>query len=255
VIAGFFRATLAPFAGRPALLAELVWGIIAGALIFLAFRKFTNARAVKAWKRKRSGHLLGLYIFGDDPALSLRSLLRITQANAALLLYALPPLLIAAPFVALIALNLNEFFTPTPLATGNAAVLTIRLSQPCEALLQAPAWLQVDLPPVHIPATSEISWRIRAMSPQAGAVEINCGSEHVAKEIDARPAPRYFAKVRERSFARSLLHPAESRLPAGPIERIAVSESLAGPWEIWFGCIVGLAAWLLGTALGAVQRL
>src|SRR6202044_526243 len=99
--------------------------------------------AVRAWKRKRSAHMLSLYLFGDDPLLSLRSLGQIAKANAALLLHALPPLLIAAPFVALIAVNLNEFFTRTPLSEGAAAVLTVRLRQPCEPSLQAPAWIHV----------------------------------------------------------------------------------------------------------------
>jgi hypothetical protein len=254
VISGFFRAALEPLAGRPAILAEMIWGVLAGMLLFLVFRRFANIAAVRTWKRKRSAYVLSLYLFGDDPALSLGSLGQIAKANAALLLYALPPLLIAAPFVAAIAVNLNEFFTPTPLAHGGAAVLTVQLSslpvsfqapQPCEVSLEAPAWLHVDLPPVHIPAASEISWRIRATSPSRGFVEIACNGERVTKEIDARASPRYFAKLRARDLASSLLHPGESRLPSGPIESIALSESLSEPWALWFACIASLTAWLL----------
>jgi hypothetical protein len=249
VIAGFFRATLEPLVGRPPILAELIWGALTGMLLFLVFRRFTDIAAVRTWKRKRSAHVLSLYLFGDDPALSLRSLGQIAKANAALLLHALPPLLIAAPLVTVIAVNLNEFFTRTPLADGGAAVLTVRLgsfqkAQPCDPSLQAPAWLHVDLPPVRIPAAREISWRIRATSPRRGFVEIACAGERVAKEIDARTMPRYFSKLRDRDLASSLLHPAESRLPRGPIERIALSESLAAPWALWFACIASLTAWL-----------
>jgi hypothetical protein len=247
VIAGFFRAALEPFAGRPAILAELVWGALTGWWLFFVFDGFTNAGAVRIWKRKRSAGLLSLYLFGDDPALSLRSLGEIAKANAALLLYALPPLLIAAPLAAVVAINLNEFFTRTPLAEGGAAVLTVKLSRPCEASLAAPAWLHVDLPPVHIPAAGEISWSIRATAPRDGLVEIACGGERVMKEIDARPAPRYIARVRERELSAWLLHPAESRLPDGPVERIAISGSLAGNWAVWFGCIAWLIAWLLAS--------
>jgi len=244
VISGFFRATLEPLAGRPAILAELIWGVLTGLLLFLVFRGFTNATAVCAWKRMRSAHVLSLYLFGDDPVLSLRSLGQIAKANAALLLYALPPLLIAAPFVTVIAVNLNQFFTATPLADGAAAVLTVRLTQPCDVSLQAPAWLHVDLPPVHIPAAREVSWRIRATSPRHGFVEIACNGERVTKEIDARASPRYFAKLRTRDLTSWLLHPGESRLPHGPIEYIALSESIAVPWALWFACIASLTAWL-----------
>jgi hypothetical protein len=254
VISGFFRAALEPLAGRPAILAELIWGALTGILLFLVFRGFTNAAAVRTWKRKRSAQVLSLYIFGDDPALCLRSLGQIAKANAALLLHALPPLLIAAPFVAVIAVNLNEFFTATPLADGAAAVLTVRLSEPCDASLQAPDWLHVDLPPVHIPGASEISWRIRATSPRHGFVEIACNGERVTKEIDARATPRYFAKLRTHDLASWLLHPGESRLPRGPIEHIALSESLAAPWAFWFACIASLTAWLSPVALLLIQH-
>jgi hypothetical protein len=245
VIAGFFRAALEPLAGRPAILAELVWGALTGILLFLVFRRFTNAAAVRTWKRKRRAYVLSLYLFGDDPALSLRSLGQIAKANAALLWYALSPLLIAAPFVTVIAVNLNDFFTRTPLADGGATVLTVRLSQPCEASVKAPAWVQVDLPPVHVLSASEISWRIRATSRGRGFIEIVCNGERVTKEIDARAAPRYFAKLRARDLALSLLHPAEGRLPDGPIVSVALSESLSQPWGLWVGCIASLTAWLV----------
>jgi hypothetical protein len=249
VIAGFFRATLEPFAGHPEILAELVWGTLTGLLLFFVFRRFTNAAAVSKWKRQRSAGLLSLYLFGDDPLLSLRSLGQIAKVNAALLLHALPPLLIAAPFVALIAVNLNEFFTRTPLSEGAAAVLTVRLSQPCEPSIQVPAWIHVDLPPVHVPAEGEISWSIHAKSPRDGFVEIACGSERVTKEIDARPAPRYFTKVRERELGAWLLHPAESRLPDGAIDSIALSESLTESWVFWYFGIASLGAWLAKWAI------
>jgi hypothetical protein len=150
--------------------------------------------------------------------------------------------------------NLNEFFTRTPLADGGAAVLTVRLSsfqmaQPCDVSLQTPAWLHVDLPPVHVPAASEISWRIRATSPRHGFVEIACNGERVTKEVDARATPRYFAKLRARDLAASLFHPAEGRLPDGPIARIALSESLSEPWALWLACIASVTAWLLTVAL------
>ena len=191
MIAGFFRAALEPF-GR---LARDFGGADLGrshrrpAVPCCVPQMLTNAAAVRTWKRKRRAYVLSLYLFGDDPALSLRSLGQIAKANAALLLYALPPLLIAAPFVTVIAVNLNQFFTRTPLADGAAAVLTVRVSQPCGASVQAPAWLQVDLPPVHIPSASEISWRIRATSPRRGFIEIACNGERITKEIDARAAP------------------------------------------------------------------
>ena len=91
-------------------------------------------------------------------------------------------------------------------------------------------------------------------------MRLSVGNEFVTKEVDARPAPRYFAKTRDASFAGSLLHPAEERLRPGPVESISLSEtqfaiSLGGltmHWIAWFTSLSLTTAWIL--ALGIRTR-
>ena len=259
MIAAFFRTVLQPFEGREPILSVAVFGVIAGALVFLSFRRFANLAAIRILRRQLWGHLLGLYLFGDDPLLALRSLYQLAKANLLLLAHTLPPLLVIAPFAALTIVHLNEFFTRIPLETGGPTVLTIRLRQPSSSVsLKAPSWIEIDSPPVHVAAANEISWRLRARAARHGLMKISFGNAFVTKEVDARTAPRYFAKVRAASLAGSLLHPAETRLPAGPIESISLSQSPSAitcggftmHWIAWLASISLTAATAIGVALG-----
>ena len=132
--AAFFRIVLQPLEGREPILSVAVFGVIAGALLFLSFRKFANLAAIRTLRRQLWGHLLGLYLFGDDPLLALRSLYQLAKANLLLFAHTLPPMLAIAPFAALTLVHLNEFFTRTPLEAGGPTVLTIRLRQPSSSV-------------------------------------------------------------------------------------------------------------------------
>jgi hypothetical protein len=245
---------LLPLSGRRAIVSVAIFGFLAGIFLFLAFQRLANIAAMRILRRQLWGHLLGLYLFGDDPLLAIRSLFQLAKANLLLLVHTLPPLLVIAPFAALMIVHLNEFFSRTPLEAGGPTVLTVRLRQPSPISLEAPSWIEVEAPPVHVVAANEISWRIRAKAPRQGLLKFSSGNEFVTKELDARPAPRYFAKARAGSFAGSLLHPAEARLPAGPIECISLSQAPASitwagltmHWIAWLAAISLTTAWTLG---------
>jgi hypothetical protein len=255
VLRAFFRTVLLPLSGCEAILSVAVFGVIAGIFLFLSFRKFANIAAIRILRRQLWGHLLGLYLFGDDPLLAVRSLFQLAKANFLLLAHTLPPLLAIAPFAALMVVHLNEFFTRTPLEHGGPAVLTVRLrSSNDHVSLKAPSWIEVDSPPVHVTAVHEISWRLRATAARRGLMKLSIGNESVTKEVDTRPAPRYFAKVRAASFTGSLLHPAEERLPSETIESVSLSQTLSAitfggltmHWIVWLASISLTTAWTLG---------
>jgi hypothetical protein len=260
----FFRAILQPFSAHQAL-AAAVFGCFAGVVLALSFRFFANGEAMRALRRKLWAHVLELRLFGDEPSLAFRGLFRIVKINALLVGHALPPLAITAPVVGLLLVHLNDFFTPT-LPIGGAAVLTVRLrsSLPSAASIHllTPPWIDVDAPPVHIPAAREVSWRLRAQAPNLAVCTISIPGETVTKELDSRSAPRYSGRVRTRPWLDVLLHPAEARLPDGPIDRIWISQvlpPLAGrvagmDWEEWFAGTGSITAWLLAILLARRRR-
>jgi hypothetical protein len=152
-------------------------GVTCGVILFLAFRRFMDGAGVREWKRKRRAYVLGLYLFGDDPLISLRSFCQIARSNALLLLHALPALVIAAPLVGAVAIWLDRSMAPPP------TVVTAHWTGACEPQLETTAWLRVDSPPVHAVALREVSWRVRAASKGRGGARAGCGGEWVNAEM------------------------------------------------------------------------
>jgi hypothetical protein len=152
-------------------------GVASGVILFLAFRRFMDGAAVRQWKRKRRAYVMSLYLFGDDPLISLRSFGQIARANALLLLHALPALVVAAPLVGAVAVWLDRSIAPSP------TVVTAHWTGACEPQLETPAWLRVDSLPVHVPALHEVSWRVRAVSKGNGSPRAGCGGKWVNAEM------------------------------------------------------------------------
>ena len=248
-----FRAAFQPFSGiHPT--AAILFGVVAGAVLALAFHWFGQPRKTRDLRRKLWAHVLELRLFGDDPSLALASLAHIVGINALLLCYALPPLLVSAPVVLLLLANLNDFFTSTPLSQGRAAVLTVQFRDalpPAESIrLETPSWIVLDASPVHIPAARQISWRIRPIAERLGVCKIIVPEGTVAKELDSRPGLRYSGRVRARAWLDTVWHPAESRLPEGDIDRVWIaSEPSPVPWFDWFAATASLSAWLFSIPL------
>ena len=182
-------------------------GLASGAVLYLAFRGFMDRAKLREWKRKRRAHVLSLYLFGDDPLISLRGLGQIARANAMLLVYALPALAIAAPLLGGITITLDRWMDRPSLAVGATAVVTAHWTGACEPQLETPAWLRVDSPPVHAPALHEVSWRVRAVGQGGGSARVGCEG----KWRNAR----------------------------------LISEQPSRAWVMWFGLIAWVTAWLL----------
>jgi len=253
-----FRTAFQPFPG-PDATAAILFGVVAGAALALAFRWAGQRQKTRELRRKLWAHVLELRLFGDDPSLAVTSLAHIIRINVTLLCYALPPLLLAAPVVLLLLAQLNDFFTSTPLAQGRDAVLTVRFRgalPPSDSVrLETPSWIAIDAPPVHIPASREISWRIRPAAAALGICKITVSGETLDKEVDSRPGRRYSGRVRARGWLDAISHPAEERLPEGPVDRVWISpEPSTVPWFDWFAATASLAAWLFSIPLARLRR-
>jgi hypothetical protein len=260
-----FRAAFQPFSANPAG-AAVTLGCVAGVAVAVAFRLLADRQAVRALRQRLWAHVLELRLFGHEPALAWHSLLRIAAVNALLVWHVLPPLAASAPVVAVLLAHLNEFCTRTPLQSGRAAVLTVRLRQTRETSgpidWQLPSWIEMDAPPVRIPAEGEVSWRLRATAAKSGVGRISMAGESVAISLDSRPGFHYSGRVRSREWAEALAHPAADRLPDGAIERIWIAPDaqplrwggVTMPWEDWFAAAASLSAWLLSVPLARVGR-
>jgi hypothetical protein len=147
-------------------------------------------------------------------------------------------LILALP-LAWLCVQLNSIYGHSPLAVGAAAVVTVQLEHALEpvdaaANLQAPPEIAVESPPVRVFAERQISWRIRALRPVRGELRLVLRGRAIEKTIAAGEPHALLSLRRERSLWGFLLHPEESRLPAGDAAWVEVDYP-PRPWLAWFG--------------------
>ena len=250
-IRAFFHVLLSPFAGRPVFLSLVPISALFGLAVLFAFELLSNRTAIAATRRRLWAHLLAIGLYAEELAVVGESALGVIQENARLLLYSVPALLVLTPVIALLFSHLDSFYGSSTLRPGSPAVLTVRLRDVRNGWpkldLRAPAWIAIDIPPIHVAATNEVSWRIRALRTNRGSVTITAGTESVTKEIDSRPGPQYFSDVRAQSGLTALHYPAEPILPDGDITGVEITpmQRSSADWVWWFA----LFSMLLGPPL------
>jgi len=106
-------------------------------------------------------------------------------------------------------------------------VVTVQLERALEpvdaaASLQAPPGIAVESPPVRAFTERQISWRIRALRPVRGSLRLVLRGHAIEKTIAAGQRNALLSPRRERALWSFLLHPEESRLPAGDVAWVKV---------------------------------
>lgn len=261
----FFGAVLDPLNARGVMFSLIVVSVVTGALFLFVFERLSNRNAIELAKRQLWARLLAIRLFADDPRIVGQSLFGVMAANGRLLAHAIPPLLVLAPLFVLLYGHFDAFFGSRPLKVRSPRVLTVRLKEIKDgwpnAALQAPGWIAVETPPVHIFDEREISWRIRPLETNRSLVKIIVGKETADKVIDSRPGERYFSEYRIQSLGAALRYPAERQLPPGNIEEIDVADpqpmisccGIALHWTWWFAVFAITIPTALRWAIRAVK--
>jgi hypothetical protein len=205
----------------------------------MALRLFPDRAAVRAAGKRLQADLLEMRLYSSEPALMWAAQKALVRDNVRWLALMLPPALILALPLAWLFVQLDSIYGRAPLAVGAAAVVTVQLGRALEpvdaaATLQAPPGIAVESPPVRIIARRQISWRIRALRPVRGELRLVLRGHVIEKTIAAGERNALLSPRRERSLWGFLLHPEESRLPAGEVAWVEVGYPPL-PWLAWFG--------------------
>jgi hypothetical protein len=174
---------------------------------------FPGRAAVRAAGKRLQADLLEMRLYSSEPALMWSAQKALLRDNVRWLALMLPPALVLALPLAWLFVQLDSIYGRSPLAVGAPAVVTVQLERAIEpvdaaATLQAPPGIAVETPPVRVFAERQISWRIRALRPVRGELRLVLRGRAIEKNIVAGE--------------RSLLHPKESRLPAGEVAWVKV---------------------------------
>ena len=193
----------------------------------MAWSLFPDRAAVRVAGKRLHARLLEMRLYSSEPALLWAAQKALLRDNVRWLALMLRPALVLALPSAWLFMQLDSIYGHSPLAVGAQAVVTVQLARalaPVDATstLQAPPGIAVESPPVRVFAERQISWRIRALRPVRGNLRLVLRGHAIEKTIVAGEWNALLSPRRERSLLGFLLHPEESRLPAGDVAWVEV---------------------------------
>jgi len=223
-------------------------GFLAGVGMLWVFRRISNQEAIRKTKSRLWACLFELRLFTDEPALVWRAQRDLLVTNARYMgLMLLPALVLTLPMILLCG-QLECFYGLAPLALGERSIVTVQMKQPFDLQtpppsLQAPDGIVVETPAVRVVSERQVSWRIRALRGTSGSLRVVLPEGTVEKKIETGPGIRYLSDRRVSSITDLLWHPAERRLPTGPVEWIEVR--YPSKTMHWLGLDLHWLVWLL----------
>lgn len=253
-----------PFRGIDPMWALLAISVLTGVFMLWLFGKVSDQETIGSVRDRIRGNLIAVRLFGDDLRVLLVLQGRILWGTLTYLRYAFVPMLIMIVPVVLILTQLNLRFEARPLAEGEDTLITVQFRDPSAidegVVLEAPAGISVETPPVRAASVGQVSWRIRAEEPGRHQVVIRVGDEAVEKEVRVGSAWEATSSRRTGAgFWDVLLYPGESPIPgSNRVERVVVGYrpldlSLFGfgmDWLIFFFVVSIAAGFALRKPLG-----
>jgi hypothetical protein len=249
-------AIFSPFSGLHPLITLIPISLLLGIGTLWIFSKTSNQEAIRRVKARLQAHLYEMRLFTDEPVLIWKAQLGLLAANAKYIGLMLIPAIVASVPTILILAQLECFYGLGPIPLGRDAIVTAHLrdgAEPSACALRAPSGIAVETPAVWIPQDHEISWRVRAVGPASGDLELVFPLGSVAKSIRTGAGPQYVSGRRVSSLRDLIWNPGESRLSGGPVDWISINYPTAAVralgvdlhWLIWLLALSMISALLL----------
>jgi len=244
---------LSPFSGHSPMLSLIPLSVLLGMAMLWVFRRTSNQEAIRKVKSELHAHLYEMRLFTDEPLLIWQAQWGLLKANVRYIAMMLVPALVLTIPMVLIFAQLECFYGYAPLEPGQEAIVTVQMKGESgqAPVLRAPAGIAVESPAIRMDKGQQISWRIRALRPVTGDMQFVFPDATVEKSVQAGMGPQYVSERRVSSALDLIWHPAESRLPAGPVDWIELRYAAATVhafgidlhWLIWlliFSMVSGL---------------
>jgi hypothetical protein len=239
--------------------AALVVGIslVIGLAMVIVFGHTSDQKAIHIAKDRLKAHLLALRLFQDQIHVVLHSYGRIVIATGHYLRLAFKPLLLVIVPMTFLMVQLDRYLGSVPLPAGQPFLVKVRMDSPdtlMDASLQLPDGLVATAPAVHVPAESEVAWRVVAANSGEYMVNVQVSDKTFSKRVVVGSGLRRLCSVRLRGkFWERVFACGEPALPqnkfvkAIDIHYPARNIAFAGfEWNwIWLFLVLSLAAGFL----------
>jgi len=236
--------------------------LVVGLLMVLVFRYLSDQRAIHVAKDQLKAHLLAVRLYQDQLPVVLRSYGRILRGTGRYIRLAFRPLLVAVIPITLLIVQLDRYLGWMPAEPSRPFLVKVQTTPDTlnDVSLQLPAGMEISAPPVHVPASNEVVWRLVADENGKYDVNVLAGGQTFSKEVVVSPALSRVSPVRLRDqWWERFLSSGESALPdTSAIQSIAVTYSprsirlfwIEWNWIVFFFVASLVAGFFFKTMLG-----
>jgi uncharacterized membrane protein (DUF106 family) len=206
----------------------VVLSLVVGLLMVVLFGYTSDQKAIGVAKDQLKAHLLAVRLYRDQIPVVMGSYGKILRGTGRYLKLAFKPLLYVIVPITLLVVQVDRYLGSTPIPTNAPFLLTAHFtgSDPLDDVtLDLPPEITTTAPPVHVPASNEIVWRLAASKEGQYDVKIVASGESAAKAVCVGSDLPRISTVRLRGqFWRRIFTSAEPALPENnPVESIAIN--------------------------------
>jgi uncharacterized membrane protein (DUF106 family) len=206
----------------------VVLSLVVGLVMVVLFGYTSDQKAIGLAKDQLKAHLLAVRLYRDQIPVVMGSYGKILRGTGRYLKLAFKPLLYVIVPITLLVVQIDRYLGSTPIPTDAPFLLTAHFTGSDElndVTLDLPTEITMTAPPVHVPASNEMVWRLAGSRDGKYEVKIAVAGESAAKAVCVGSDLPRISTVRLRGqFWRRMFTSAEPALPENsPIESIAIN--------------------------------
>jgi hypothetical protein len=218
--------------------------LVAGLLMVVLFGYTSDQKAIGVAKDQLKAHLLAVRLYRDQIPVVMGSYGKILRGTGRYLKLAFKPLLYVIIPITLLMVQIDRYLGATPIPPNAPFLLTVHFAKQTAGIdkigdesgddmndvlnsvtLDLPPEISMTAPPVHVPSTKEIVWRLVGSKEGKYEVKIAAAGQAAAKAVCVGSSLPRISTVRLRGhFWERMFSSAEPALPENsPIESISIN--------------------------------
>ena len=205
----------------------IVVSLVVGLLMVVLFGYTSDQKAIGIAKDQLKAHLLAVRLYRDQIPVVMGSYGKILRGTGRYLELAFKPLLYVIVPITLLMVQMDRYLGATPLAPDVPFLLSVHTGSNAlsDVTLDLPPEITMTAPPVHVPSTNEIIWRLAGSKEGKYEVKIAAAGQAAAKAVCVGSDLPRISTVRLRGhFWERMFSSAEPALPENsPIESISIN--------------------------------
>jgi uncharacterized membrane protein (DUF106 family) len=206
----------------------IVVSLVVGLLMVVLFGYTSDQKAIGIAKDQLKAHLLAVRLYRDQIPVVMGSYGKILRGTGRYLKLAFKPLLYVIIPITLLMVQIDRYLGATPIPSNVPFLLTVQTTGGDalnDVTLDLPLEISMTAPPVHVPSTNEIIWRLTGSKEGKYEVKIVAAGQVAAKAVCVGSGLPRISTVRLRGhFWERMFSSAEPALQENsPIESISIN--------------------------------